>query len=293
MKSENKYWEFTEEEMHHFGHRLRRIRALVDLPDRRVKKGETGGWVSDSAEISGLVWVYDEARVYGSSRVSDSAEVSGSAWVYGNAQITGSARVSGAARVHGLARVYGSARVSGSAEITSSARIYGSAQVSDSAKVVGSARVYGRSLVYGWARIVDEARVAGSAEVFDLAWVCDGARVCGEARVYGSAWVAGLAEVSGGARVKVKSHVMTLTSIGSKDSTVNLVRTEKGHYLQVGCWEGTVQTLMEEVYKGSEKWVCDAATKQQWIKEYQALEMLAMERVAAWERARSEEATNQ
>ena len=61
--------------------------------------------------------------------------------------------------------------------------------------------------------------------------------------------------------VKVKSHVMTLTSIGSKDSTVNLVRTEKGHYLQVGCWEGTVQTLMEEVYKGSEKWVCDAATK--------------------------------
>ena len=222
MKSENKYWEFTEEEMHHFGHRLRRIRALVDLPDRRVKKGETGGWVSDSAEISGLAWVYDEARVYGS------------------------------------------ARVSGSAGITSSARIYGSAQVSDSAKVVGSARVYGRSLVYGWARIVDEARVAGSAEVFDLAWVCDGARVCGEARVYGSAWVAGLAEVSGGARVKVKSHVMTLTSIGSKDSTVNLVRTEKGHYLQVGCWEGTVQTLMEEVYKGSEKWVCDAATKQQW-----------------------------
>ncbi len=215
MKSENKYWEFTEEEVHHFGHRLRRIRALVDLPDRRVKKGETGGWVSDSAEISGSAWVYDEARVYGSSRVFDSAEVSGSAWVYGNAQITGSARVSGAARVHGLARVYG------------------------------------------------------------------------------SAWVAGLAEVSGEARVKVKSHVMTLTSIGSKDSTVNLVRTEKGHYLQVGCWEGAVQTLMEEVYKGSEKWVCDAATKQQWIKEYQALEMLAMERVAAWERARSEEATNQ
>ena len=46
-----------------------RIRALVDLPDRRVKKGETGGWVSDSAEISGSAWVYDEARVYGSARV--------------------------------------------------------------------------------------------------------------------------------------------------------------------------------------------------------------------------------
>ena len=42
MKSENKYWEFTEEEMHYFGHRLRRIRALINLPERRVKKGDIG-----------------------------------------------------------------------------------------------------------------------------------------------------------------------------------------------------------------------------------------------------------
>ena len=151
MTTENKYWEYTQEEIYHLGYRLRRIRALIDLPDRRVKKGETGGWVSDSAEVSGSAWVYDEARV------------------------------------------------------------------------------------------------------------------------------------------ERKAHIITLTSIGSEGVIVNLVRTKDGHYLKVGCWEGTVQTLMKEVYRRSENWVCDGDTKQQWIEEYQALEMLTSKRVAAWERSREQE----
>ena len=151
MTTENKYWEYTQEEIYHLGYRLRRIRALIDLPDRRVKKGETGGWVSDSAEVSGSAWVYGEARV------------------------------------------------------------------------------------------------------------------------------------------ERKAHIITLTSIGSEGVIVNLVRTKDGHYLKVGCWEGTVQTLMKEVYRRSENWVCDGDTKQQWIEEYQALEMLTSKRVAAWERSREQE----
>lgn len=151
MTTENKYWEYTQEEIYHLGYRLRRIRALIDLPDRRVKKGETGGWVSDSAEVSGSAWV------------------------------------------------------------------------------------------------------------------------------------------SGEARVERKAHIITLTSIGSEGVIVNLVRTKDGHYLKVGCWEGTVQTLMKEVYRRSENWVCDGDTKQQWIEEYQALEMLTSKRVAAWERSREQE----
>ena len=145
MTTENKYWEYTQEEIYHLGYRLRRIRALIDLPNRRVKKGETGGWVSDSAEVSGSAWV------------------------------------------------------------------------------------------------------------------------------------------------ERKAHIITLTSIGSEGVIVNLVRTKDGHYLKVGCWEGTVQTLMKEVYRRSENWVCDGDTKQQWIEEYQALEMLTSKRVAAWERSREQE----
>ena len=63
MTTENKYWEYTQEEIYHLGYRLRRIRALIDLPDRRVKKGETGGWVSGSAEVSGSASVYTKARI--------------------------------------------------------------------------------------------------------------------------------------------------------------------------------------------------------------------------------------
>lgn len=250
MKSENKYWEFTEEEMHYFGHRLRRIRALINLPERRVKKGDIGGWVSDSAEISGLAWVYDEAKVYENARITDSAEVSGSALVYGSAWVAGSARVREYAGVSGKARIYGSAQVYGFA------RIYDKAQIYDQARVAGSARVYGL------------ARVGGTAGVYDGA------------------------EIFSSARVEMQTHVMTLTSIGSEDATVNLVRTEDGHYLQVGCWEGTAYNLMEEVYRRSgryEKWLRDETVKQQWIEEYQALEMLAMKRVTAWEKARGAE----
>ena len=268
MKSENKYWEFTEEEMHHFGHRLRRIRALVDLPDRRVKKGETGGWVSDSAEISGLAWVYDEAKVYENARITDSAEVSGSALVYGSAWVAGSARVREYAGVSGKARIYGSAQV------------YGCSEVLDKVCIYGSAQVYGFARIYDKAQIYDQARVAGSARVYGLA------RVGGTAGVYDGA------EIFSSARVEMQTHVMTLTSIGSEDATVNLVRTEDGHYLQVGCWEGTAYNLMEEVYRRSgryEKWLRDETVKQQWIEEYQALEMLAMKRVTAWEKARGAE----
>lgn len=250
MKSENKYWEFTEEEMHYFGHRLRRIRALINLPERRVKKGDIGGWVSDSAEISGLAWVYDEAKVYENARITDSAEVSGSALVYGSAWVAGSARVREYSGVSGKACIYGSAQVYGFA------RIYDKAQIYDQARVAGSARVYGL------------ARVGGTAGVYDGA------------------------EIFSSARVEMQTHVMTLTSIGSEDATVNLVRTEDGHYLQVGCWEGTAYNLMEEVYRRSgryEKWLRDETVKQQWIEEYQALEMLAMKRVTAWEKARGAE----
>ena len=43
MTTENKYWEYTQEEIYHLGYRLRRIRALIDLPDRRVKKEKPEG----------------------------------------------------------------------------------------------------------------------------------------------------------------------------------------------------------------------------------------------------------
>ena len=75
--------------------RLRRIRALRDIPRFGVAAGDVGGFVESEGNLSqgGDCWVYgsarvcDSARVYGSARVCDSALVSGSARVYGSARV--------------------------------------------------------------------------------------------------------------------------------------------------------------------------------------------------------------
>ena len=100
--------------------RLRRIRALRDIPRFGVAAGDVGGFVESEGNLSqgGDCWVYGSALVYGSARVCGSARVYGSARVCGSALVYDSARVSGSALVSGLARVYDSARVSGSARVT-------------------------------------------------------------------------------------------------------------------------------------------------------------------------------
>ena len=65
-----------------------------------------GGWVQDTASVSG------EAQVYGEARVCDKALVYGKAQVYGEARVCDKAQVYGEARVCDKARVYGEALVS-------------------------------------------------------------------------------------------------------------------------------------------------------------------------------------
>ena len=60
----NTKYELTDE-THSLNPRLRRIRALVDIPEAGVKAGDLGGWVETEANLS----VYDSARVSGNARV--------------------------------------------------------------------------------------------------------------------------------------------------------------------------------------------------------------------------------
>lgn len=99
--------------------RLRRIRALRDIPSAGVEAGDLGGWVEKEFNLS----------------------QSGTAWVSGNAEVSGNARVFCNARVSDYAEVFGNARVFGDA------RVYGTAEVSDNARVSGSARVSDRAEV--------------------------------------------------------------------------------------------------------------------------------------------------
>jgi len=130
----------------------------------------------------------------------------------------------------------------------------------------GDARVSGDAWVYGNAQVYGDARVYGNA------------RVSGNARVYGNAWV------YGDAQVEEPWHLLMIGPIGSEGVTATLARTKNGkHILNVGCWDGTLGTLMAEVKRRRAYWHSDEATQEFWVAQYRALKALGRVTVKRWE----------
>lgn len=105
------------------GHKLYRIRALIDFND--IKAGDLGGYVEHENNLSQMdnCWIYDNACVFGNARVYDNASVYDNAYVADNAHISGNARVCNNAGVYGEAKVFDNARIFGSARISGDAII--------------------------------------------------------------------------------------------------------------------------------------------------------------------------
>ena len=138
----------------------------------------------------------------------------GDAWVYGDACVYGDAWVYGNACVYGDAWVYGNAWV------------YGDACVYGDARVYGNAWVYGNACVYGDARVCDNACVYGDARVCDNAWV------------YGDAFI------------KVKSDILTIGPIGSRNDTTTFFKTkDKKINVCCGCFRGIIEEFEKAVEK--------------------------------------------
>ena len=139
----------------------------------------------------------------------------------------------------------------------------------------------------GW---IDSAELTnGNARVSGDAWVFGDAQVFGDARVFGNAWVFGDAQVfgnarvSGDARVEKPWHLLVVGPIGSENVTVTLARTKNGkHRLTVGCWTGTLGTLMAEVKRRREEWSGDEATQELWTAQYRALKAMGRATVKRW-----------
>lgn len=182
----------------------------------------------------------------------------GDSWVHDNAVVRSYARVAGDANISGQAELSGGASVYGSARVRNNARVYGAA------KVGGQAQVSGESQVYG------EARVAGEATIL------------GTARVHGRAFLDGNMFLGDDADVSDTREVLYATVVGSTVHNATLHRTNRGHKLYVGCWEGTVPGFRAIVE--SDEWV--QATPEQ-IERHRP-EMLAFAsmceaRIASWE----------
>lgn len=125
------------------GHVLRRIRAVRDMPEIGVKKGDPGGFIEWDFNLShrNQCWVYGNARVYACARVS------GNAYLYQYAEAYDRARIFEDADVSGCAKVYGHAKVNGFVSIFDHAEVFDNAQICESALVFRNTKVSGNTII--------------------------------------------------------------------------------------------------------------------------------------------------
>lgn len=80
----NKHFEFVPEDTIDIdGHKLTRIRALVDLPMQFVRSGDLGGYIEKYENLHDQAWVTNNAAVYGNASISGKAYVSDGSRVWG------------------------------------------------------------------------------------------------------------------------------------------------------------------------------------------------------------------
>lgn len=129
---------------------------------------------------------------------------------------------------------------------------------------------------HGGAWVSDESEVSNCAQVTDAAQVFDGSLVSGNALLNCDM------QVGGGANVSRNWHVLYAEVMASVRFPATLFRTENGHYLRVGCWEGTVPEFRRMIEY--EKWV-EATPDQIELRRPELLAFTAMceARIATWE----------
>ena len=164
-------------------YRIVATKDIVDIQQGRVlvKKGEKGGYIASRDNLSedGNCWVYDDAKVYGNSRVEDDARVCDKAQVFGNVIVKNSAVVSGKAEVYGNTSLRDNAEVSGNAEVYGNVKVSGNGCITDNAEV------------YGIVSVTDNAKITDNAEVFGKVTIMDNGKVCGNAEVFGIETISG------------------------------------------------------------------------------------------------------
>lgn len=247
----------------HHGITLYTIKALRDFGD--VKAGDIGGWVESEDNLSqyGKCWIYDDAIVYGKSRVCNNATIHHEAEVHGSAKVSENASVYDKAIVGHNAHVYGNANVYREASVLGYSKVYGNAELLGNSMIVGNARVYGNAVVTGSARIFDKAHVYGNAVISDEAVILDNARVYRKARISGCAKVFDDAKVRGKAKVNgytmisgdaiVESLYDYIVIKNNWSSGRYFTYTRSNKLFRVGCFLGTGEELIAKAYKDSKR----------------------------------------
>ena len=197
-----KKYEFAYDTYSRAGTIVFRIRALIDIPEKGVRVGDLGGyvsgehnlshagtaWIGGNAEVLGSATVRENALVEGNSTISASADIAGNAHVFENATIDwatikDNAEISGSASIYNQAKVYEDAHVSGNARVFNNACVFGHAQINVddvTEKTYGHVNVYGGSWIHGDAMVYGDAVIKGNGDFGDNTRLFHGTIVNGE-----------------------------------------------------------------------------------------------------------------
>lgn len=205
-RKEDKTFEFTGETLLHNKVTLNRIRAVVDIPEADVKKGDIGGWIEKEDNLFGNAWVYDNSKVYGKAKVYDNAKIKDGSEVRDSANVFGEAYIKNKSVVKYHASVSGNVLVNMS-EVGGTSRLYGNAVITDESKIGDYACVYEdvfivNSSVYGNASVSGKVIVEGNSSVYDRARVSGKVEITGRSSVYGDVMISGDIKISDESKIR-------------------------------------------------------------------------------------------
>lgn len=175
------------------------------------------------------------------------------------------------------AMVFGRATVGDRAHLTMSAQASGQTYVGGQAIMTGQSRATGLAVVSGNAQMRDTAEISGSARLSGYA------QMCGNAKVDGDTLVSGRVHLSDGAELRRMQDLLVVGPLGSANTDLVLYRTTSGHTVRVGCWQGQIDELVDEVDRRARYWIRTKATKQAWRTEYAMIAELCRVRATTWE----------
>lgn len=221
-----------------------RIQAVRDIPEHGVKAGDMGGYVTWKRSLSheGSCWIADDAQVTGRVFIEDNAYIGEQATVRkrvtnglssydieisGNARITGSASVSSYRTttddphqgivIKGNVQIYGTAKLRNTYEILDDVKIY------DNASLVNSVMISGNAEIFGNATIGSIKRISGDTKIFENAKIDDNAEVINSV-VAGSTHILATQRVIDGKfnETKIGSTLDTLVVSGGTAKSTSL-----------------------------------------------------------------------
>jgi carbonic anhydrase/acetyltransferase-like protein (isoleucine patch superfamily) len=211
--------------------KIYRIKALRDIPEHRVQKGDIGGYVTDKMTLSqqGECWIADNAIVHGAS-VTGNAIVRDDAIVYAGTETTSETtkkhfrmmrEIRPDTKESSLARITleDKVQVSGNVKITAfsvsesyinpvrikgNASIFGEAQLKSPAVIEGNAVISGNAAIGVKSRILENAHIFGNAVFGQEVTVAGATIIAGDVSVGNNSMVFGKLFLAG--NIKVAQH---------------------------------------------------------------------------------------